>query len=310
MPHTPDPSPAASAEERVQEAAAAWFARLHGKPVSGRQRQAFAGWLAENPAHAREYGILEQIWNESARLRQRPRPAQKKLRLGVALSVALLCGWLSLSWLDGRVSTDPGEIRHLTLSDGSQLDIAPGSRLRIEIDDEQRRIELLAGEIAVNVAGDSQRPFSIQTGGYTIHDIGTRFGVRSSPQHTRVTVAEGSVEIRPETTAQAPLRLDAGQAVDIENGHIGPRQPIERQLALDWTRGQLAFDAVPLFQVVAELNRFRKQPIVVEDARLRQIRISGVFLIADEQAAPRALEQLAPMKFITSDGYLLARRSD
>lgn len=307
MPHTPDPSADATEEAQIQEAAAAWFARLHGKPVSGPQRQAFAGWLAENPAHAREYEILEEIWNEAARLQQRPRPAQKKLRLGVAVSVALLCGWLSLGWLDGRVSTDPGEIRHLKLSDGSQLDIAPDSRLRIRIDGEQRRIELLAGEIAIDVAGDHQRPFTVEAGGYTIHDIGTRFGVRSSPQHTRVTVAEGSVEIRPTTTAQAPLRVDAGQTVDIENGQIGPRQPVERRLALDWSRGQLAFDAVPLFQVVAELNRFRKQPIVVDDARLREIRISGVFLIADEQAAPRALEQLAPMQFIAGDGCLLAR---
>lgn len=307
MPQSSNPPPSA-AEQKIQEAAAAWFARLQGESVSGQQRTAFANWLAENPAHAREFKILEQIWNSSARLQPQPRPARQNLRRGIALGcIVLVCGWLGLSWLDGRVSTEAGETRHLQLSDGSELDIAPRSRLRITINGEQRRIDLLEGEIAVNVAIDRQRPFAIKAGGNTIRDIGTRFAVQTDIRHTRITVAEGIVDILPDTTGQLALRLSAGEAVDIEDGKIGPAHSIERRLALNWTKGQLAFDAVPLAQVVAELNRFRKQPIVLEDAGLGQIRISGVFLLTDETAAPRALQQLAPMSFVASEGYLLAR---
>jgi len=298
--------PPSATEQQIQEAAATWFARLQGESVSGQQRTAFANWLAENPAHAREFNILEQIWNSSARLQ--PRLARQNLRRSIALgSIVFICGWLGLTWFDGRVLIEAGETRHMQLSDGSELDIAPRSRLRISIDGEQRRIDLLEGEIAVNVAIDRQRPFAIKAGGNTIRDIGTRFAVQTDTRHTRVTVAEGIVDILPDTTGQLALRLSAGEAVDIEDGKIGPAHNIERRLALNWTKGQLTFDAVPLAQVVGELNRFRKQPIVLEDVGLGQIRISGVFLISDEAAAPRALQQLVPISFIIGKGYLIAR---
>jgi transmembrane sensor len=308
MPPPASPSSPSATEQDIQEAAAAWFARLHGESVSGQQRTAFANWLAENPAHAREFKILEQIWNSSARLLPQPRPARQNLRRSIALgSIVLICGWLGLTWLDGRVSTEAGETRHLQLSDGSELDIAPRSRLRISIDGEQRRIDLDEGEIAVSVAVDRQRPFEIEAGGNTIRDIGTRFTVLTDTRRTRVTVAEGIVDLITDTASPQSLRLNAGEAVDIEEGRIGPAKIIERSTALSWTSGQLAFDATPLTQVITELNRFRKHPILLDDAKLGQIRISGVFLIGDEAAAPRALQQLAPISFIVSEGYLLAR---
>lgn len=304
------PSVPPSQEQQIQEEAALWFARLRGESVSGQQRAAFARWLAADPAHAREFKILEQIWDDSAHLQWQAPPARQALRRGLTLGcVILVCGWLGLHWLDGQVSTEAGEVRHVQLDDGSELDIAPQSRLRISIDDKQRRIDLLEGEIAVNVAVDRQRPFAIKAGGNTIRDIGTRFAVLTDASHTRVTVAEGIVDILPAAEAQPPLRLNAGEAAVVENGKIGPVHNIERRNALNWTRGQLAFDATPLTEVITELNRFRKQPIVLDDARLGEIRISGIFLIGDETAAPRALQQIAPIHFVASDGRLLAQRN-
>ncbi|MBS1159387.1 MAG: FecR/PupR family sigma factor regulatory protein [Proteobacteria bacterium] len=304
------PSLPPSQEQQIQEEAALWFARLRGESVSGQQRAAFARWLAADPAHAREFKILEQIWDDSSRLQRQAPPARQTVQRGLALGcVILVCGWLGLHWFDGQVSTEAGEVRHVELDDGSELDIAPHSRLRISIDDKQRSIDLLAGEIAVNVAVDRQRPFAITAGGNTIRDIGTRFAVLTDTRHTRVTVAEGIVDILPAAKAQPPLRLNAGEAAVVENGKIGPVLNIERRSALNWTRGQLAFDATPLAEVITELNRFRKQPIVLDDARLGEIRVSGVFLIGDESTAPSALQQIAPIHFVASGGRLLAQRN-
>ncbi len=304
------PSAISSAEQQIQEEAALWFARLRGASVSERQRAAFARWLAADPAHAREYKILEQIWDDSAYLQRQAPPARHALQRGLALGcVILVCGWLGLHWFDGRMSTEAGEIRHVKLDDGSELDIAPRSRLRIEIDGKQRRIALLEGEIAVKVAVDRQRPFAIEAGGNSIRDIGTRFAVLTDARHTRVTVAEGIVDILPADAKSPPLRLNAGEAAVVENGEIGPVVASEGRHALSWTRGQLAFDATPLAEVITELNRFRKQPIVLNDAGLGEIRISGIFLIGDESTAPHALQQIAPIHFVVSDGRLLAQRN-
>lgn len=67
--------------------------------------------------------------------------------------------------------------------------------------------------------------------------------------------------------------------------------------ALAWTREQLVFDAAPLADVVTALNRYRRTPIELADSSLASIRISGVFLIGDGDAALRALERIAPVKF-------------
>ncbi|GAB1395072.1 hypothetical protein MASR1M60_32360 [Rhodocyclaceae bacterium] len=55
------------------------------------------------------------------------------------------------------------------------------------------------------------------------------------------------------------------------------------------------FDAAPLADVVTALNRHRRMPIKLADPSLAAIRISGVFLIGDENAALRALESVAPV---------------
>lgn len=58
------------------------------------------------------------------------------------------------------------------------------------------------------------------------------------------------------------------------------------------------FDAAPLSEVVLALNRYRKTPIELSDPSLGRIRISGVFMIDDENVALRALEQVVQVRFV------------
>jgi transmembrane sensor len=80
-------------------------------------------------------------------------------------------------------------------------------------------------------------------------------------------------------------------------------------VALAWTKGQLVFDAAPLAEVVSMLNRYRKTPIELADPSLANIRVSGVFLIGDESAAPRALERVAPVEFVAKGNAVEARKA-
>lgn len=45
-------------DERIQEEAAAWFARLRGDGVSAVERDAFAAWLDADSRHRGEYEIF------------------------------------------------------------------------------------------------------------------------------------------------------------------------------------------------------------------------------------------------------------
>jgi transmembrane sensor len=213
--------------------------------------------------------------------------------------IALVCGWLGLAWLDGRMATDPGELRHMTLADGSELDIAPNTRLRVKFDAGLRRLELDEGQIAVSVATDSQRPFEVAAGGGLIRDIGTRFEVSTGRERTHVVVAEGMVEISVPAmgNSTAQLRVGAGEEVEFDGWKASPVRRVDAATSLGWTRGHLEFDATSLVDIAAALNRYRRMPIKLGDPTLRRIRISGVFLIDDEVGALRAIERVAPVRF-------------
>lgn len=291
-----------SSDERFQLEAALWFARLRSDDVSNAERAAFASWLEADLRHRREFDILEQVWNASERLRPQANDKPKRrraLRAAAGLAgVALVCGWLGWAWLGGRMATEPGERRHLRLADGSELDIAPNTRLRVKFDSALRRLELEEGQIAVSVASDPQRAFEVAAGGGIIRDIGTRFEVDAGRERTRVTVTEGMVEVKLPAVAAAPRKVGAGEAAEFDGLEVLPAHPVDAAAMLGWTMGKLVFDAAPLGEVVAALNRYRRMPIELGDPALGSIRISGVFLIDNEAAVLRAIERVAPVKFI------------
>lgn len=299
---SPDPG------DHAQEAAAAWFARLRSPRVSKKDRADFESWLAADASHRREFATLEQIWSESGRLVRRRRSASRAARTVAPLvAIAVLGAWYVPDWLAGRTVTGAGDRRQEQLADGTRLDIAPHTRVRVEFDGAQRRLVLEQGRVAVTVAADPQRPFQVVTAEGSVRDIGTRFEVETGAGRARVTVAEGMVEIDP-AAATAARRVGRGQRVEYDQGGVTPPQPVDVNEALAWTRGQLMFDAVPLREAVIALNRFRSTPIELDDPELGSIRISGVFLIDDEAATLRALEQVVPVTFERGWGRIAAMR--
>jgi transmembrane sensor len=61
---------------------------------------------------------------------------------------------------------------------------------------------------------------------------------------------------------------------------IGPS--VEAVVA--WTQRRLVFRDQRLADVVAEFNRYRVQPLVIDDSELGGIRISGVFDLSDPES--------------------------
>lgn len=295
--------------ERMQEEASLWFARMRGGRVTDDLRARFDRWLAADAAHRREYEILEQIWDQSGRLvpktRGKPDLGRARLLRGAAslAGTVVLCVWLGMAWLGDRISTDAGERQHIRLADGSELDIAPRTRLRVRFDGTRRRLELEEGRIVVSVAADPRRPFEVHAGGGVIRDIGTRFEVQADRTRAKVVVAEGIVEIGIPARGDGLFRrLKAGEAAELDGAGVSRTRPADPAASLAWTKGQLVFDAAPLAEVISALNRHRKIPIEIGDPALVHVRISGVFLIDDEAAALRAIEQVAPVSFAPAGG--------
>src|SRR3989442_5449990 len=95
----------------------------------------------------------------------------------------------------------------IRLQDGTQVTIAPKSRVRYTADFGRAHRDLyLDGEAYFQVARDSLRPLRVHTAGSVTEDLGTAFVVRAyGDQHTtEVVVTEGRVSLsRAETNSPA-----------------------------------------------------------------------------------------------------------
>ncbi|QKH41333.1 FecR family protein [Achromobacter denitrificans] len=109
-------------------------------------------------------------------------------------------GWLSVqhqsqSAFAADVHTAPGQWRTPTLADGNRLALGSGSAVNYRQDGSRRELELVQGELLVDVAKDPARPFTVVTAEARITVLGTRFAVERHDrrQHGRGAGAPRSV---------------------------------------------------------------------------------------------------------------------
>jgi transmembrane sensor len=93
---------------------------------------------------------------------------------------------------------------------------------------------------------------------------------------------------------------------------VSPEQGLSIQPEVDvaaataWRQGRLIVRDLSLSEVVAELNRYREQPIRIADAKIGQQRVTASFLLDEQRAVLQALQQILPLQAQTQgDGSVL-----
>ncbi|MFC6627522.1 FecR family protein [Sphingomonas yabuuchiae] len=162
--------------------------------MSAAEWDAFATWLEDSPANARAYDAVAMADALLADPMAEPEPVIVEtpvaandnrgwgrwwLMGGVAAAVALIAGpVLMQARPDIRVEqTRPGETRAIALNDGTQVELAGGSRLRLDRND-TRVATLESGQALFRVRHDASAPFELRSGDVAIRDVGTVFNVR------------------------------------------------------------------------------------------------------------------------------------
>jgi len=270
--------------------------------ASAAEAQAVREWLAEAPP-AEHAALLEDL-RLIRRVTADPVPqtsverawvkASKSLRpsrrflvaviAAAAVVVAVVGGWAVLgrapAWRE--VSTAVGHRTVVHLRDGTQITLAPKSRLRYTADyGTAHRNVYLDGQAYFQVTLDTRRPFRVHTARSITEDLGTAFVVRaySEQNATEVVVAEGRVALWRADTSQTSAALDARPdarpglvlaARDLgrldANGGVTLRRRIDVARQLAWTSGVLAFDGEPLRDVVLTLGRWYNVDIHLQSA--------------------------------------------
>lgn len=249
---------------------------------------------------------LRESHLEPRHQRQARRP---QLRMaGVAASLLLVAalslgGW---QWYFG--ATDPvefstvlGTTKEIALGDGSHATLSSDTQLQASFSRRERRIELLRGEAHFDVAKDASRPFVVWVGDSHVTAVGTGFAVRSEAesdreQLVRLVVTQGIVRLgfnTEEPPSVPSAQLAAGSVATIRDGavQIESRSVEQVEQMLAWRNGDVLFSGTALAEAVAELNRYNKRKIVIDDPDLAQMRVDGSFRITNVDGFVRLLER-------------------
>ena len=302
----------AGIDARAARVAAHWMMRLQGGELDDTARQALARWRAAHADHEAAWQRAEQVCRTFGMLPatlampvlDRPDDAARRAVLTTLalLIVAGPAGWAMLkvapwqAWTAG-LRTATGEIRHVTLADGSRLSLNTASAADVVFSDALRLVVLRGGELHVATGADArQRAFIVRTSHGSIRAIGTRFTVRQDDSllgaRSHVAVAQGAVEVRP--ADGSPVLLQAGwQASFDADAASAPRTLAPHAHA--WLKGLLYADATPLADVLAQLARYRRG-VVRCDPAVARLRVSGVYQLHDTDQLLSLLQASLPIR--------------
>jgi len=105
-----------------------------------------------------------------------------------------------------------------------------------------------------------------------------------------VTLIEGHVIVSSAPTSSLQANIDSQIShIDLDAGEqvvFSPKAPpsvahVNLGQAIAWENGEVAFENDPLPVVVARINRYARQGVVIADTQTSELRISGVFHTGD-----------------------------
>jgi len=296
-------------DDAVRRAASDWVTLIHD-PEAAVDRAAFERWRAADPRHGVAYARAERAWDSAgllgetrfARARGLPEPRRfsdrPQVRYAFAAAAVLVVALLGLSfagrqWLSPdraapatELASTVGQIRTLTLSDGSTVTLDTDSLVRVAFGDTERRLYLTRGRARFVVAHDAARPFVVMAGSGAITARGTIFDVAITGDRVNVVLLRGAIDVRGGGTslavARRPIaRLTAGQRISFAAAEPLPPPGLAPTAAEEWTTGMLTFDRTRLADALADANRYSTTKISLADPVLADLRITGAYHVGD-----------------------------
>ncbi|OAI01593.1 FecR family protein [Methylomonas methanica] len=311
--------------EALQQQAVAWHVRLTSGAADETVLAEFEHWRSQSPEHEQAYRDAETLWQRlplpllADRQRRRALAARQrrasriKRGFGLAAAASLLLAAMGGFYPDylqhplADYRTRIGEQTSITLADGSIAHLNTDTAIDVTINANERRIALLRGEAEFDVAHDAGKPFRVAAGATTTEALGTRFIVRYDGKAGAVTLLQGKVRSsRPSAQgAQTDsVILQPGQQLTFTAETFGVLQTVEISNADAWRRGRLLMNFVPLKQVVAEINRYRRSQIRLLDDKLGDREVNIAVDILQIDAWLKALQQTLPIKVVQAGPFV------
>jgi ferric-dicitrate binding protein FerR (iron transport regulator) len=171
-----------------------------------------------------------------------------------------------------------------------------------------RREARVSGEVYLEVARDSTRPFLLHAPGFTVEVLGTSFDARAyaGEGEGSVVLVEGSVSVSLASGAVHVLRPSERLVVD--DAGAARVERVSSGEFTSWREGILRFTSRPLSSVLAELSRYYGVPIVHDG--LDEVRLTGKLVLFDDLSTVLDnITVIASFRHEVEGGVVVVRRA-
>lgn len=317
----------------IDATAADWIARLDRGPLSQEESQALEAWLSGD---ARRRGALLRadalsLQSESAQALgpdfdtaqfaraehpAPPAPVTRRRMLAWTGAGGLAAASLAVLVAGVRpaeaITTGLGEVRMVTLDDGSTIILNTQSSIRVRYGDTIRRVELLYGEAYFTVVPDGKRPFVVDLAGHPLRAARGTFRVRKlEDKPIDIIVDQGAVSLGEAGTPRAVFMPAQTRVTLPAAGPVPAPEPVSADLVsrtLAWREGRIAFEGEQLSEAAAEFARYSKTRIEIRDPALAQEPITGLFAASDPVGFSRAVASALDAQVEQQGGTVILTR--
>ncbi|MEJ6981441.1 FecR family protein [Pedobacter sp. P351] len=315
-------------------------------------------WIKSTPGNEENYFQLYEAWHNSLYANKEifdvddayetflhriagKKPLYKRLsfwtRLSSAAIIILMCsiGYFQYnkfkrSEILVALEVPKGMTKKIILPDGSIVWVNAGSQISYSKDfGKQNRTIFLKGEAYFDIAkSDTEIPFLVKAGIYTIRDIGTVFNVKAYPDELfETTVVEGKVSVEGKltegsdeegkvfldvnqvlkinrisnTNKKKDLDLEPLKVVQIENSQINEYN--------GWKEDLLIFDGDTFEEIAKILERRYNVSIVFADDEFKKIQYSGTFKkLENISKVFNVIKETTPLEYNLANGVIIIKK--
>lgn len=286
---------------QVAEQAVHWLLEMQQGTLTPRQQRAWQQWLDAHSEHRR-------AWEHMQRVNQRLRGVSSPLAHAAlngpksgsrrqALKMLLILGagsaatWgmrehTPLPSLLADYRTPVGQRRKIGLGGADSLQLNTASS--VDVDDTQRTIRLLEGEMLLSAA----HSFEVRTAHGVLKTQGARLNVRQFVDHTQIALFEGRVELI--ASQRAPLLLPVARQLSFTASSVSAAKPLDANSGA-WTDGMLVAAHMRLGDFLEELGRYRRGQLRC-DSQVADLLISGTYPLDDSERILDLLQISLPVR--------------
>ncbi len=320
----------------LQQQAIEWLLRLRTHELTEAETREFADWLSYDLSHANAFANAEDLFDvmtqavqlKAAESTPKPNgvrglpvtaaislPSKRRPNRWLAVPLTLAAAWMftitlvlpeQASLWDTYISdyhTGTGEQRTIQLTDGSRLFLNTDTAVSVNYQDTTRQITLHHGQAQFTVGGDKDRPFTVIAGELQVRALGTVFEVyRKVSGDIDISVQEHSVAAsllaNGNVLQKPPLLVQQDQQLRYAHGSGTLDQPetTDTEFSGAWRQRLVIVKDRPLAELVAEIERYRPGRIFLGGGNLSNLRVTGLFSLADPEASLAKVQKILGLK--------------